>query len=172
MRGRPCIAAICRRTFPFVLGINPLLPRRVCTDYPGAIHHVMSRGGRRETVYHDDGDRQEWVKTLAEACQQTDWQETVLSVKRIAARVHWGSHRTAYRNLHAWMKQEGKRRAKRSENSNKIWPGPLSQFTAGVSHSLVGMKARWFGPTPSPQPLPCARSAQGARSERMGGGMI
>ena len=43
-------------------------------DYPGAIHHVMSRGDRREAIYHDDVDRQEFLKTLAEACQKADWQ--------------------------------------------------------------------------------------------------
>ena len=36
----------------------------------GAIHHVMSRGHRREDIYHDDVGRQEFVKTLAEACQK------------------------------------------------------------------------------------------------------
>jgi hypothetical protein len=35
-----------------------------------------------------------------------------VSVKRIAARVHLGSYHTANRNLHAWMKPAGKRKAK------------------------------------------------------------
>jgi hypothetical protein len=52
------------------------------------------------------------VSTLAEACQQADWQETVLRVKRIAARVPSGGDHTAHRSLHAWMKQEGKRQVK------------------------------------------------------------
>jgi hypothetical protein len=56
--------------------------------------------------------RQEWVKTLGEACPRGDRQETVLSVKRVAARVHLGSYHTANRNLRVWMKQEGKRTAK------------------------------------------------------------
>ncbi len=38
---------------------------------PGAIHHVMSRGDRRENIYLDDVDRQDFLKTLAEACQKT-----------------------------------------------------------------------------------------------------
>ena len=33
----------------------------------------MSRGDRRENIYHDDVDRHEFVKTLAEACQKADW---------------------------------------------------------------------------------------------------
>jgi len=42
-------------------------------EYPGAIYHVMSRGDRREDIFRDDVDRQEFLKTLAEACQKTDW---------------------------------------------------------------------------------------------------
>ena len=50
------------------------MPRQLRIDYPGAIHHVMSRGDRRENIYHDDVDRQDFLKTLAEVCQKTDWQ--------------------------------------------------------------------------------------------------
>jgi len=49
------------------------MPRQLRIDYPGAIHHVMSRGDRRENIYHDEVDRQDFLKTLAEACQKTDW---------------------------------------------------------------------------------------------------
>ncbi len=34
----------------------------------------MSRGDRREDIFLDDVDRQDFLKTLAEACQKTDWQ--------------------------------------------------------------------------------------------------
>jgi REP element-mobilizing transposase RayT len=34
----------------------------------------MSRGDRREDIYLDDVDRQDFIKTLAEACQKTGWQ--------------------------------------------------------------------------------------------------
>jgi REP element-mobilizing transposase RayT len=34
----------------------------------------MSRGNRRQDIYLDDVDRQDFLKTLAEACQKTDWQ--------------------------------------------------------------------------------------------------
>jgi len=50
------------------------MPRKVRIEYPGAIYHLMSRGDRREDVFHDDVDRQDCVKTLAEACQKTGWQ--------------------------------------------------------------------------------------------------
>ena len=34
----------------------------------------MSRGDRREDIFLDDVDRQDFLKTLAEACQKADWQ--------------------------------------------------------------------------------------------------
>ncbi len=34
----------------------------------------MSRGNRGERIYLDDVDRQDFIKTLAEACQKTGWQ--------------------------------------------------------------------------------------------------
>jgi hypothetical protein len=34
----------------------------------------VSRGNRRQDIYLDDADRQDFLKTLAEACQKTDWQ--------------------------------------------------------------------------------------------------
>jgi REP element-mobilizing transposase RayT len=53
---------------------NGAMPRQLRIDYPGAIQHVMSRGDRRENIYHDDVDRPDFLKTLAETCQKTDWQ--------------------------------------------------------------------------------------------------
>jgi oxalate decarboxylase/phosphoglucose isomerase-like protein (cupin superfamily) len=37
-------------------------------EFPGAIYHVL-RGGRREDIYHDEVDRQEFIKTLAGAAK-------------------------------------------------------------------------------------------------------
>ena len=34
----------------------------------------MSRGDRREDIFRDDVDRQDYLKTLAEACQKTGFQ--------------------------------------------------------------------------------------------------
>jgi REP element-mobilizing transposase RayT len=50
------------------------MPRQLRIEYPGAIYHVMSRGDRRDDIYFDDVDRQDFLKTLAQACQKTDWQ--------------------------------------------------------------------------------------------------
>jgi REP element-mobilizing transposase RayT len=38
------------------------------------MYHVMSRGDRREDIFLNDVDRQDFIKTLAEACQKTNWQ--------------------------------------------------------------------------------------------------
>src|SRR2546425_8376116 len=50
------------------------MPRKLRVEYPGAVYHVMSRGDRRENIFLDDVDRQDFLKTLAEACQKTGWQ--------------------------------------------------------------------------------------------------
>jgi REP element-mobilizing transposase RayT len=47
------------------------MPRQLRIQYPGAIYHVMSRGDRREKIFLDDVDRQDFLKTLAETCQKT-----------------------------------------------------------------------------------------------------
>ena len=50
------------------------MPRKIRVEYPGAIYHVLSRGDRREEIFLDDVDRQDFLKTLAEAGQKTGWQ--------------------------------------------------------------------------------------------------
>jgi putative transposase len=50
------------------------MPRKLRLQYAGAMYHVMSRGDRREKIFLTDVDRQDFIKTLAEACQKTGWQ--------------------------------------------------------------------------------------------------
>jgi REP element-mobilizing transposase RayT len=50
------------------------VPRQLRVEYPGAIYHVLSRGDRQKDIYLDDVDRQDFLKTLAEACQKTGFQ--------------------------------------------------------------------------------------------------
>jgi putative transposase len=50
------------------------MPRQLRIQYPGASCHLMSRGNRRAAIFLDDVDRQDFLKTLAEACQKTSWQ--------------------------------------------------------------------------------------------------
>jgi hypothetical protein len=33
------------------------MPRSQRLEFPGAYYHVMARGNRRETIFHDDDDR-------------------------------------------------------------------------------------------------------------------
>jgi REP element-mobilizing transposase RayT len=51
------------------------MPRKLRIEYPGAMYHVMSCGNRRQDIFLDDIDRHDFLKTLAEACQKTGWQE-------------------------------------------------------------------------------------------------
>jgi len=50
------------------------MPRQLRVQYPGAMYHVMSHWNRREDIFLDDVDRQDFLKTLAEVCQKTGWQ--------------------------------------------------------------------------------------------------
>jgi len=50
------------------------MPRKLRVQYAGVVYHVMSRGDRREDIFLDDVDRHDFLKTLAESCQKTDWQ--------------------------------------------------------------------------------------------------
>lgn len=60
------------------------MPRSLRIQFPGAYYHVMARGNRRETVFHDDDDRRFFLATLAEACGMTGW--------RVHAWVLMGNH--------------------------------------------------------------------------------
>ena len=50
------------------------MPRQLRIQFPGAIYDVMSRGDRREDIFLNDADRQDFLKILAEACLKTGWQ--------------------------------------------------------------------------------------------------
>ncbi len=47
------------------------MPRKLRVEYPDAIYHVMSRANGKGDIFQDDVDRQDFLKTLAEACQKT-----------------------------------------------------------------------------------------------------
>lgn len=50
------------------------MPRLMRIEYPGAMYHVLSRGDQREPVFLDEGDRHDFLKTLAEACGKTGFE--------------------------------------------------------------------------------------------------
>jgi putative transposase len=50
------------------------MARKLRVEYPGAIYHVMNRGDRREDIFKDDKDRENFLERLAEVCLKTGWQ--------------------------------------------------------------------------------------------------
>ena len=50
------------------------MPRKLRLEYGGAIYHILNRGDRREAIFKDDLDRQQFLSALEEACQKTQWQ--------------------------------------------------------------------------------------------------
>jgi REP element-mobilizing transposase RayT len=44
------------------MGVFHGMPRGPRTDFPGAIHHVYGRGIEKRAIFHDDPDRQEFLK--------------------------------------------------------------------------------------------------------------
>jgi REP element-mobilizing transposase RayT len=49
------------------------MSRQIRIEYEGAIYHLMNRGDRREDIFVDDRDRQDFLKTLGEVCQRAGW---------------------------------------------------------------------------------------------------
>lgn len=60
------------------------MARKIRIQFEGAIYHVMSRGNRRERIFKSQGDREDFLEILAEACARTGW--------RIYAYVLMGNH--------------------------------------------------------------------------------
>ncbi len=50
------------------------MARKLRIQYPGAIYHLMNRGDQREAIFKDDQDRHNFLATLGEACEKTEWQ--------------------------------------------------------------------------------------------------
>lgn len=50
------------------------MARPLRVQYAGARYHLMSRGDRRELIFLDEKDRQQFLFTLGQACGKTGWQ--------------------------------------------------------------------------------------------------
>ena len=50
------------------------MPRKPGVEYPGAIYHGMSRANGKGKIFATDVDRQDFIKTLAEACDKTGFE--------------------------------------------------------------------------------------------------
>jgi putative transposase len=49
------------------------MARKLRIEYPGAVYHVMARGNIRQKIFKNDKDRDCFLSTLAEVCEQTGW---------------------------------------------------------------------------------------------------
>ena len=49
------------------------MARPLRLEYAGALYHVTSRGDRREDIYLDDIDRNEWLAVLDKVCGRFNW---------------------------------------------------------------------------------------------------
>jgi REP element-mobilizing transposase RayT len=49
------------------------MPRKARVEFPGAVYHLLDRGDRREAIFRDDADREQFLATLGQACGRTGW---------------------------------------------------------------------------------------------------
>lgn len=49
------------------------MARQPRIQYEGAFYHVMARGDRREAIVNTEGDRLDFVVTMARACERAGW---------------------------------------------------------------------------------------------------
>ena len=49
------------------------MARPLRLEFPGALYHVTSRGNRRESIYQDDNDRQEFLALLGTVRERNNW---------------------------------------------------------------------------------------------------
>ncbi len=47
--------------------------RQLRIDFPGAIHHITSRGNERRIIYRDDRDRRHFLEILEEVVTVRRW---------------------------------------------------------------------------------------------------
>jgi len=50
------------------------MPRKLRIHYPGAMYHVMNRGDQRQDIFRDHNDREQFLRTLGQACRKAEWQ--------------------------------------------------------------------------------------------------
>lgn len=49
------------------------MSRSLRLELSGGLYHVTSRGDRREDIYVDDEDREEWLSLLGRVCYRFKW---------------------------------------------------------------------------------------------------
>ena len=49
------------------------MARPLRLEFSGALYHITSRGDRREDIYRDEQDRQQWLDMLSQVCERFNW---------------------------------------------------------------------------------------------------
>jgi len=49
------------------------MTRPVRIEFEGALYHITSRGDRREAIYEDEADRNQFLKILGEVIETFNW---------------------------------------------------------------------------------------------------
>src|ERR1044072_7724001 len=49
------------------------MPRKARVEFPGAVYHLLDRGDRREAIFVNDADRENFLRTLGQACARCGW---------------------------------------------------------------------------------------------------
>ncbi len=49
------------------------MARPLRLEFAGALYHITSRGDRREDIYRDNGDREQWIEILGQVCKRFNW---------------------------------------------------------------------------------------------------
>ena len=49
------------------------MARPLRIEFSGALYHLTARGDRREAIYEDDADRQNFLDVLAEVVERYNW---------------------------------------------------------------------------------------------------
>ena len=49
------------------------MARPLRIEYAGALYHITSRGDRREDIYRDNEDREQWLEILSQVCERFNW---------------------------------------------------------------------------------------------------
>src|SRR6266851_4334972 len=50
------------------------MARPLRIEYAGALYHVISRGDGGSAIFRDEVDREQFVRSLGQACGKTGWQ--------------------------------------------------------------------------------------------------
>jgi hypothetical protein len=103
------------------------MPRQRRIQYEGAIYHLMSRGDRREEIFRDDLDREDFLKTLGAACQKLGGRSTPNRRRRSSSQQ--GSKKLG------WGKRELTARRKSD---------PVKVALAGDLRSQTTMNLKWI----------------------------